>query len=177
MLRLALLKRLALAVLFGLSVRADAADHPVNSESDLRAAIATAVDGDTITFNVDVTLTQDLPAIQTNVKTFGSNRILDGAGSYRGFFVARFASGLNAPVAVTIQDLTIRNARAGGGAGQDNAGGGGAVSLGFPGGGGGAGLGGALFVQEGGNLSLSGPLTINGNTVTGGAVRDPAATR
>lgn len=37
------------------------------------------------------------------------------------------------------------------------------------GGGGGAGLGGALFVQQGGNLTLAGPLTVNGNTVTAGA--------
>ena len=48
---------LAFAVVLGLSVRADAADHPVNSEADLRTAITSAVDGDTITFNVDVTLT------------------------------------------------------------------------------------------------------------------------
>jgi len=36
------------------------------------------------------------------------------------------------------------------------------------GGGGGAGLGGAIFVQEGGSLTLSGPLTISGNAVTAG---------
>ena len=63
-----------------------------------------------------------------------------------------------------------------GGAAGGFGGGAGAVSLGFPGGGGGAGLGGALFVQEGGSLTLAGPLTINGNTVTGGAVLDAGAT-
>ena len=114
-------RMLAFAVVFGLSVRADAADHPVNSESDLRTAITSAVDGDTITFNVDVTLTQDLPAVQTNVTILGNNRILDGASTYRGFFVAKFVLDLHAPVAVTIQDLTIRHARARGGAGKDNA--------------------------------------------------------
>ena len=72
-------RMLAVAMVFGLSVRADAADHPVNSESDLRNAITSAVDGDTITFNVDVTLTQDLPAIETNVTILGNNKILDGA--------------------------------------------------------------------------------------------------
>ena len=85
-------RMLALAVVFGLSVPADAADHPVNSESDLRTAITSAVDGDTITFNVDVTLTQDLPAIQTNVTILGNNRILDGASTFRGFFVVKFAA-------------------------------------------------------------------------------------
>jgi hypothetical protein len=128
-------RTLAFAVLFGVSVAADAADHPVNSESDLRTAIGGAVDGDTITFNGDVTLTQDLPAIQTNVTIVGNNRILDGASTYRGFFVVKFAAGFNAPVTLTVQDLTIRNALARGGAGRD-------------GGGGGAGLGGALFVAN-----------------------------
>ena len=37
------------------------------------------------------------------------------------------------------------------------------------GGGGGAGLGGAIFVQQGGNLTLTGPLSVNGNAVAGGA--------
>src|SRR4249920_1192395 len=106
---------LALAMILALSARAGAADHPVNSESDLRTAITSAVDGDTITFNVDVTLTQDLPAIQTNVTILGNNRILDGASTYRGFFVVKFVNLMNAPIAVTIQDLTIRHARARGG--------------------------------------------------------------
>ena len=100
----------------------DAADHPVNSESDLRTAIASAVDGDTITFNVDVTLTQDLPAIQTNVTVLGkqqdSRRRQHRTGVLRGEVRRRF--GTPAAVTVTIQDLTIQNARAGGG-GRDGA--------------------------------------------------------
>jgi uncharacterized protein with beta-barrel porin domain len=36
-------------------------------------------------------------------------------------------------------------------------------------GGGGAGMGGAIFVQQGGSLTLSGPLTVDGNTVTAGS--------
>jgi hypothetical protein len=66
----------------------------------------------------------------------------------------------------------------GGGAGGATGGfgaGDGAVSIGFPGGGGGAALGGALFVQEGGSLTLAGPLTINGSSVAGGQVRDADA--
>src|SRR4249920_3078886 len=94
---------LALAMILALSARAGAADHPVNSESDLRTAIASAADGDTITFNVDVTLTQDLPAIRTNVTILGNNRILDGASRFRGFFVVRFNADLNAPVSLTVQ--------------------------------------------------------------------------
>ena len=82
---------LAFVVVFGLSVPAHAIDHPVNSESDLRTAITSAADGDTITFNVDVTLTDDLPAIETNVTILGNNKVLDGGGTYRGFFVVKFA--------------------------------------------------------------------------------------
>ncbi len=54
-----------------------------------------------------------------------------------------------------------------GGAGGFAAGGGASAADGGAGGGG-AGLGGAIFVQNGGSLTLSGPLTVNGNTVTGG---------
>jgi hypothetical protein len=145
---------LAFAVLLGLSVRAEAVDHPVNSELDLRTAIATAVDGDTITFHVDVTLTQDLPAIQTDVTILGNNRFLDGASTYRGFFVVKFVALMNAAVAVTIEDLTIQNARARGGAGRD-------------GGGGGAGLGGALFVANLATVTLSN-VQLDTNSAVGG---------
>jgi len=142
------------AMVFGLSVRADAADHPVNGESDLRAAIASAASGDTITFNADVMLTQDLPAVQNNVTIFGNDKVLDGAGTYRGFFVVKFSGGLSAPVAVTIQDLTISNARARGGVGRD-------------GGGGGAGLGGALFVADLATVTLSN-VELETNSALGG---------
>jgi len=145
---------IAFAVTFGLSVAAGAADHPVNNESDLRAAIASAADGDTITFNVNVTLTQDLPAIQTNVTILGNNKIVDGAGTYRGFFVVKFAFPLQAALAVTIQDLTIQNGRARGGAGRD-------------GGGGGAGLGGALFVANLATVTLSN-VRLDTNSARGG---------
>ena len=136
--------------------RLDAADHPVNSESDLRTAITSAVDGDTITFNVDVTLTEDLPAIQTNVTIVGNNRILDGAGTFRGFFVGKFAAvvPVHLPVTVTIQDLTDPERPGRGGAGQDNAGGG-------------AGLGGALFVANLATVTASN-LQFDTNSARGG---------
>lgn len=57
----------------------------------------------------------------------------------------------------------------GGGSGLGGFGGGDGTNNSAGGGGGGAGMGGAIFVQEGGSLTLSGGLTINGNTVTAGA--------
>ncbi len=145
---------LAFAAALALPVPADAADHPVNSESDLRTAIATATDGDTITFHVDLTLTQDLPAIQTNVTLLGNGQSLDGARKYRGLFVVRFAGDLNAPVAVTVQDLAIQHARASGGPGRDSAGGG-------------AGLGGALFVANRATVTLN-DVHLDTNSAFGG---------
>ena len=60
----------------------------------------------------------------------------------------------------------------GGGGSSSNspaAGGFGGGSGGTSGGGGGAGLGGAIFVQQGGTLTVAGSLSVNGNTVAGGA--------
>jgi uncharacterized protein with beta-barrel porin domain len=55
------------------------------------------------------------------------------------------------------------------GAGIGGTGANGQAGSGGGGGGGGAGLGGAIFVQEGGNLIIAGALSVNGNTVTPGA--------
>ena len=55
-----------------------------------------------------------------------------------------------------------------GGGGFGGGCGGGVIGTGGAGGGGGAGMGGALFVMQGGSLTLSGPLNVNGNSVTGG---------
>jgi autotransporter-associated beta strand protein len=52
----------------------------------------------------------------------------------------------------------------GGGSGGTAVGG-----VGAGGGGGGAALGGGVFVQSGGQLTITGPFTVNGNSVTGGA--------
>jgi uncharacterized protein with beta-barrel porin domain len=61
----------------------------------------------------------------------------------------------------------------GGGSGTGGFGGGiggnGCQAICVYGGGGGLGAGGALFVQQGGSLTLAGPLTISGNQVNGGA--------
>lgn len=57
----------------------------------------------------------------------------------------------------------------GGGTGGFGGGAGSAAGLPGSGGGGGAGMGGAIFVVEGGSLTVKGNLTVNGNSVTGGA--------
>ena len=59
-------------------------------------------------------------------------------------------------------NATGRRGGFGGGDGGDGPGSGGT-------GGGGAGLGGAIFVQQGGTLTLAGPLDLSGNTIGGGA--------
>ena len=69
----------------------------------------------------------------------------------------------------------------GGGAASGNGaaggfGGGAGNNTGNPQGGGGAGMGGAIFVQQGGSLSFSGPLTVNGNTVTGATANGNGST-
>lgn len=110
---------------------------------DLRAAIlaANAAGGaDTITFTCGsppctITLTGPLPPITESVTINGGtlgNIVIDGASSYRVFFVDRGT--------VALQNLVVQNARAQGGAG----------GAGDGGGGGGAGLGAGLFVNQAG---------------------------
>ncbi|HEY3043610.1 MAG TPA: autotransporter domain-containing protein [Vicinamibacterales bacterium] len=57
----------------------------------------------------------------------------------------------------------------GGGAASVNSGGFGGGAGSTTGGGGGAGLGGAIFVQDGGSLSVAGGSSVNGSSVTGGS--------
>jgi hypothetical protein len=128
-----------------------ATDFPVNSDATLRSAITSAGDGDTITFTGDITLAGDLPAVQSNVTVLGQNHTLSGNNQFRGFFVGSFSGQTQVAVNVAIQNLTIQNARASGGAG------------GASGGGGGAGLGGALFVANLATVTASNlSLTTNG---------------
>jgi hypothetical protein len=63
---------------------------------------------------------------------------------------------------------TSASTSSGTGAGGFGGGAGTSGSTGAGTGGGGAGLGGAIFVQGGGHLTVGGSLTVNGNTVTGG---------
>jgi hypothetical protein len=110
-----------------------ATDLLVGTDAQLRSAITSAANGDRIIFTNSITLTADLPAVQTNVTILGSNFALSGNNQFRGLFIGAFSSSSQVPVTVGIQDLAIANAKAVGG-----------NSGAF--GGGGAGLGGAIFM-------------------------------
>jgi outer membrane autotransporter protein len=94
-----------------------------------------------------ITLTSgDLNALNSNITLNGNGNTLSGNNAFRGLFVY---SGT-----VAINDLTIENAVASGGDAGDAAGGG-------------AGLGGALFVKDGANVTISN-LVAQNNAATGG---------
>ena len=165
MLRLRVRFALALMVALLVPVAAGAQSGPttytVTSEGDLRTAITSAVNGDTIKFASNIKLTQDLPNVGTNVTIDGGGFSLSGDTKYRGLLVARFTGAESysvAAVSVTIQNLTIRDTVATGG----NGGTGGA------GGGGGAGMGGALFVGDQATVTVSNVNLIS-NSAVGGA--------
>ena len=136
----------------------------VGNEADLNAILASIdVPGAgappdlayTITLTSSFTLASDLDAINLasgdTLTINGAGYTIDGAGSYRGFF--DYAG------ALTLENLTIQNAVASGGAG-----GSGALS-----GGGGAGLGGGLFVASQGAATLDNVTFINDQAVGGAA--------
>ena len=114
-----------------------AATWNVASPADLRNAILQAADGDTIRLTGNITLVDDLPAVQHSVMIDGGGNTLSGQGLLRCFFIGRWIpnTAIQAGVTVTVQNLTFNNCKAIGGHG------------GF-GGGGGAGLGGAVFVAD-----------------------------
>jgi len=135
----------------------------VGDEASLRAAISTAVSGDTIRFTNTITLTAaDLPAIQTGgtITLDGGGFVLDGAGQFRGLVVGYSVGGTGPPpaVVVNLQNVTIQNTIATGGTGGSGA----------AGGGGGAGLGGALLVGTGATVNVSN-VNLSGNSAIGGA--------
>lgn len=134
---------MGLAILAG---PAYGANFNVASDAELRSAISSAANGDTITFTANITLGSDLPNVTTNVTFVGGNHTLSGNDQYRGLFVQ---SGT-----VAVNDLTITNAVAQGGSGGSGWGGGG--------GGGGAGLGGALFIASGAHVSVNNVSLQNG---------------
>ena len=111
----------------------------------------------TITFAAPsgtLSLTGDLNAINLasndTLTIVGAGEALDGGGTTRGLFVEAGT--------VAVNDLTIKNATATGGAGGD----------GFNGGGGGAGLGGGLFIGTAGTVTL-GNVTFSNDVAQGGA--------
>src|SRR5262249_54450009 len=133
----------------------------VSTDAQLRIAIANAANGDTIRLANGITLTADLPVIQTNITIDGkSNKgdwfALGGAGQFRGLFVGAWTPGgsTQVPVNVTIQNLTFDHLKAQGGSGGTRAGGG-------------AGLGGGLFVAKNATVTVSNVL-FDGNSALGG---------
>ncbi|TPN80966.1 hypothetical protein FJ980_30655, partial [Mesorhizobium sp. B1-1-5] len=157
--------RLALAILLAagtlsttLPARAVETDWIVKDEATLRDAISSAQKNDTITFTANVTLSANLPTVQKDVTIDGGNFTLSGNNQYRGLLVQ---SGT-----VVVNDLTIANAKAQGGRGGD-ARYGGELYIGGGGGGGGAGLGGALFVASGANVTVSN-VNLQANQAHGG---------
>jgi autotransporter-associated beta strand protein len=131
---------------------AGAANFNVANDAQLRSAIASAANGDTITFTANITLSSNLPQVQRHLVIDGGNFTLSGNNQYRGLVVQ---SG-----SVIISNLTIANAKAQGG----NGGTGGQLG---GGGGGGAGLGGALYVASGAEVMLSN-VSLQNNTAQGG---------
>ncbi|MCB1489444.1 MAG: hypothetical protein KDJ88_18550, partial [Bauldia sp.] len=125
----------------------------VTNETELRTAI---LNGEDIQFANDITLTADLPAIQSSITIDGAGFTLNGDNTYRGLFIGAWQTGTDTQIAVsvTIHDLEIENAVAIGGNGAD-------------GGGGGAGLGGAIFVANMATVTVS-DVSLVGNAAMGG---------
>ncbi|MFO1351420.1 MAG: choice-of-anchor D domain-containing protein [Gammaproteobacteria bacterium] len=144
---------LASAVLaaLGLPHLASAAVFNVATAPQLATAITTANgDGadDTINLTANITLTGELPLIESNIAFVGSggNRVITSDSAHRLFFVGSNAA--PAP-AVSFTNLTLSGGKATGGAS------------------GGAGLGGGLFIY-GGTVSIT-QVTFNNNGAQGGA--------
>src|SRR5437870_1735088 len=83
----------------------------VSSDAQLRAALGTAVNGDTIVFDNSITLIGDLPNVKNSITIDGGGFALSGNNQFRGLLVASFApnSAVTQPVSVTIQNLSIQN--------------------------------------------------------------------
>ncbi|RTM07378.1 MAG: autotransporter domain-containing protein [Bradyrhizobiaceae bacterium] len=129
----------------------------------LRAAIANAISGDTIQFQVGgtITLASELPVIAKNltIDGNGNNPTISGAGTYRPFFIGD-AGTTGSTYAVTLKNLAIADAVAQGGAGV--------------GAGAGAGLGGAIFVSRNGALTLANVAVSNTQAKGGSVVDNPS---
>ncbi len=134
----------------GTLVKAVQTSFAVATEADLNAAIRQIDIGGnmavaglhySITFSGSITLGSDICALNMlagdSLTINGGGNALNGGGASRGFFVYS--------ANVTIQNLTIQDTVATGGAGGS----------GLVGGGGGAGLGGGLFIAQAGTVTLS----------------------
>src|SRR5258708_17555111 len=94
-----------------------ATDFLVGTDAQLRSAITSAANGDRIIFTNSITLTGDLPAVQTNVTILGNNNTLSGNNQFRGLFIRAWAPGTATQRQVTlgIPDLAIAKSQAIGG--------------------------------------------------------------
>ena len=145
------------------------ADTLAGAGTSLRDAItyANAHPGTAVTFsntiaNQTITLTSQLPVVLGNNTTIdgGANNItLSGANTYRGFFIGDAGQTANGATHATIENLTITQTKAVGGAGGN---------LGYGGGGGGAGMGGAVFVSSTATVTVAN-LALTSNQAVGGA--------
>ena len=132
----------------------------VASQPELLAALSGASSGDTIRLTANITLTADLPAVQTDLTIDGSGHTLSGNGQYRGLIIGDLSVvAAPLPVSVSILNLTLANTVASGGAGASSFDGGG---------GGGGGLGGAIFVADQATVALSG-VSVTGAGAVGGS--------
>ncbi|HSL22284.1 MAG TPA: autotransporter-associated beta strand repeat-containing protein [Vicinamibacterales bacterium] len=133
--------------------------HSVSNEAELRAAISSALPGDTISFAANVTLSSDLPSLAVNLTVDGNGHTLSGADQFRGLTIVSFSDvAIFGPVSVAVQNLTIANTMATGGTGGSGTDGGG---------GGGAGLGGAIYVADLATVSLSNVSIVSSSAVGG----------
>src|SRR5580704_10014319 len=161
--------RLAAVLLAGtcLSSPAWATDFTVNNAADsgpgsLRQAIidSNAAGGTNriiIATGLTITLTSgDLPTIKANVTIQGNNATLSGNNQFRGLFIGGFSGSTQTGVTVAVQDLAITNTTAAGG-----------NATGGDGGGAGAGLGGAIFVANHANVTVSN-VSLTNNAANGG---------
>ncbi len=145
------------------------ADTLAGAGTSLRDAItyANAHPGTAVTFsntiaNQTITLTSQLPVVFGNNTTIdgGANNItLSGANTYRGLFIGDAGQTANGATHATIENLTITQTKALGGAG---------ASPGYTGGGGGAGMGGAIFVSSTATVTIAN-LALTSNQAVGGA--------
>lgn len=140
-------------------------DLTASDESALIAAIVAANGApsgslNTITLGDDISLSQSLPMIASNITFVGANFVIDAGSAYRVFLVA---SGT-----VSLANLTIANAVATGGTGGAGTLTDLAAATGAPSGGGGLGAGAALFVNTGATVTVSN-VTFSGASATGGS--------
>jgi fibronectin-binding autotransporter adhesin len=141
---------------------------PAASYDDLRRLLAPvppevgASPGDTITFTQNITLTGELPSVPLDLTIDGGGFTLSGGNQYRGFVLGDAAASQGVSPTVVIQNLTIANTVATGGAGGSGV---------DEGGGGGAGLGGAIFIAAGADVTLV-RVSIVSSSAVGGAGGD-----